>query len=253
MVLEEIIEKAAELTLPNFLKWLVASGILAKVGKSQLNKVNQIIRDKYNEGTYAFVPDKKEAETLKKIKDQAIYKEFKRLLPGHWGIDVVRTAIYINVLERKGNVEKIKEIKDQVFKNKKLPGIRLVEMVVVGVINPVLDRLKELKDKHNYSQDDVANDFEDLLYTWEKITIFVKNENTSEEIIKLVKEKIDKKESTFFMLAKGNAINIACEAIVTLNKEKYLLEKGYIWLAEQDPHTKPATYHCGFHSTTFLM
>ena len=65
MVIEEIIQKAIELTLPEFLKWLVASGILVKLSKPQLEKVYGIIRNKNNEGKYGFVPNKDEVYTLK--------------------------------------------------------------------------------------------------------------------------------------------------------------------------------------------
>jgi hypothetical protein len=65
MVLEEIIQKAIELSLPDFLKWLVASGVLVKLGESQLKKVYELIRNKHNEGKYAFFPNKDEAYTLR--------------------------------------------------------------------------------------------------------------------------------------------------------------------------------------------
>ena len=67
------------------------------------------------------------------------------------------------------------------------------------------------------------------------------------------KEMIDRKEETFFIFAKGHAIETACAVIVQLQKDKYLLEKGYVWFAETDPDTIPPSYYCGVHSSTFLI
>jgi hypothetical protein len=253
MAIEEILQKAIELSLPDFLKWLVASGVIAKLTKDQLEKVYTVIRNKHNEGRYGFVPDKEEAYTLKKLSDKSVYKDFKQLLKGHWGVDVVRTGLYINILEHKGGeAEKIKNIKNQIFKNKKISGLRLIEMVTEGVIRAVLDHLKNL-NKYNYSREDIQSEFESLLSEWKEITIFVKNEDSIEGILKQAKEKIDKKEETFFILAKGNAITTACSVIVQLQKDKYLIEKGYVWFSETDPDTTPASYYCGIHSSTFLL
>ena len=253
MVYEQILLKYSELTLPQFLSWLTTSGILAGIGKKCMGKVNELIRNRYNEGHYAFVPNKEEALTLKKVSEKNVYLEFKKLLKNHWGIDVVRTGLYLRILEQKGDVERIKEIKKQVFKNRKLAGLRLIEMVVEGVIEAGLDHLNKLKEKHNYSQEDLDNAFDDLLHTWEKITIFIRNENSVDEILSKTKELIDKKEETFFLFAKGKAIVTACSVLVQLQKEKYIIPHGYIWFISPDNQTVPPSYYCVFHSSTFLI
>ncbi|MFH1133022.1 MAG: ribonuclease P subunit p25 family protein [Nanoarchaeota archaeon] len=175
------------------------------------------------------------------------------MLHNHWGADVVRTGLYILNLEHKREIEKIKEIKQEVFHHKKLLGLRLVEMVTEGVLRAVLDHLKNLKEKNNYSQEDILREFEMLLLAWKKITIFVRNEDPIQNVVKQAKDLIDKKEETFFIFAKGNAIETAFSAIVQLQKEKYLLDKGYIWFANMDSETFPPSYYCGIHSSTFLL
>jgi len=253
MVIEEIIQKASELSLPDFLKWLVGSGILAKLGAEQIKKVYELIRKKHDEGKYGFVPNKDEVYTLKKLAAKSVYKDFREILKNHWGADVVRTGLYILNLEHKKEVEKIKEVKQQVFDNKKILGLRLVEMVTEGVMRAVLDHLKNLKDKHNYSQEDILREFDELLQVWKKITIFVKNEDSIPYIVKQAKELIDKKEETFFIFARGKAIETACSSIIHLQKDKYLLDKGYVWFANMDSDTLPASYYCGVHSSAYLM
>ena len=103
MVLDEILQKSAELPLPDFIKWLIASKLLSRLGDEVAKKVYSIIRKKHSEGTYAFFPNKEEAYTLKKLASKSWYREFKRILSGHWGVDVVRTACYIMILEEKGD------------------------------------------------------------------------------------------------------------------------------------------------------
>lgn len=251
-MIEEIIQKAAELNLPAFLTWLVASDVLRRLGKEHIRKVYELIKNKYNEGKYAFFPDTDEVGTLKKLADRSVYSDFKKILKNHWGVDVIRTGLYITTLESRGEIERIKEIKQQVFKNKKLPGLRLIAMVTEGIIRPVLEHLKDLQ-KHKYLQDDIDNEFESLLSTWEKITIFVKNEDSAEMVIKNAKELIDKNEETFFIFAKGNSVNVACSALVQLQQDNYLLEKGYVWFAKTDPDTIPQSYYCAIHSSMYLF
>jgi len=253
MVLEQIIQKAVELSLPEFLKWLIASGVVGKLTIPQVKKLYEILRTKHNKALFGFFPDKEEVYTLKRLVNKSIYKDFLRVLPGHWGTDVIRTACYVLILEEKKEKEKIEVIKTQVFKNKKLLGLRLVEMVQAGVIKAVLERLIMLKDKHNYENADLANEFENLLNDWRKITIFVQNEDSVEKIKDLSKKFIDKREETFFILAKGNATETAVSTIVELQKEKYLIEKGYVWFARSDHDTHPPTYYCGVHSSDFLL
>jgi hypothetical protein len=168
-------------------------------------------------------------------------------------VDVVRTGIYVSILEHKKETEKIKDVKDQVYKNKKLNGLRLIEMVEVGILRPVLDYLKNLKEKHNYSDEDISSEFESLLSNWKKITIFVKNEDKEEVIFNQAIKLIDNKEETFFIFAKGKAIETAQSVIVKLHNGKHLLEKDYVWFAEINNETIPPTYYCGIHSSDFLI
>ena len=174
-------------------------------------------------------------------------------MPGHWGVDVVRTACYIMILEEKGDNNRVKEIKDSVFRNRKVLGLRLVEMVQNGVFIAVLDRLTTLKDKHSYSREDLENDFENVLSDWKRITIFIQNIDSKEKIKNQAKQFIDSSESTFFILAKGNSITTAQNVLVELQNERYLIEKGYIWFAKTANDTKPPTYYCGVYSSTYLM
>lgn len=253
MVLEEIIQKASELNLPDFLKYLVSANILSKIGKEYAPKLYEIIRNKFNEKKYAFVPNKDEAETLKKLGEKSTYKRFKKLLPTHWGNDAIRTAEFIMILEQKKDIERIKEIKGQVFRNLKLPGLRLVEMVQTDVIRAALDYVEDLKSKYSYSQEDINREFENLLMRWERITIFVKSDDAIEKIKQKSIDFIERKEPTFFLFAKGSAIDNTCLVIAELIKEKYVIQNGYIWFAQMIKETTPFTYYCGFYSSNFLL
>ena len=111
----------------------------------------------------------------------------------------------------------------------------------------------ELKEKQKYCQEDLNNEFEDLIFKWKEITIFIKNEDNIEIIKSRTKEIIDKKTETFFIFAKGKAIETAWAVNVQLQKEKYILEKGYVFFAKMNKETAPYSYYCGFHSSMFLL
>lgn len=251
MLPPEIIEKAAELALPQFLPWLTSK--TWDFSKAQWDKVYEIIRAKNDRKEYGFVPNRDEVDTLKKLAERSSYTEFVGLLPHHWGADVVRTGLYIANLERqdRDNTERIKTIKDEVFKNKKMLGLRLQEMTTVGVINPVIDHLKTLKEKHHFSMEDLEAAFESLLANWTKITIFVKREHTKEQVIAQMAAMIERKEETFFVYASGKAKDAACFAIAELNVRGSFT--GYVWFSRVDPETRPPSYYCGFYSSTFLL
>jgi hypothetical protein len=251
MLPPDIIEKAAELALPQFLNWLATKSW--NFSKEQWDKVYEIIRAKNDRKEYGFVPNREEVEALKKLAEKSAYTEFHELLPHHWGIDVVRTGLYIATLERqdRDNTERIKAINDQVFKNKKLLGLRLLEMTVVGVIDPVIDHLKTLKEKHQFAAEDLEATFESILATWKKITIFVKGDDTKDHVMTQIRQMLTLKEETFFVYASGKAKDAACFAIAELNNASALT--GYVWFSRMNPETHPPSYYCGFYSSTFLL
>lgn len=249
--LEEIAKKIVEMTLPDFLNWLAATGFLANLSKDQLDKVYSLIRGKYNEGKYAFVPDKDEIYTLKKLGNRSLYKEFKRLLPGYWGVDVVRSALYVSLLEIKGDIDRIQEIRAQVFKNRKTLGIRLVEMTTIGLLDVVVVRLDELQDKQSYSKEELQNEFDEILTKWNSISIFIKNTDSLRSLYSRAEKMIDDNEPTFFVLAKGDAIKKAQKVATHLVEKKDLLGRQYDWNEFSNVKTEPPSSYIIFSYNRF--
>ena len=68
--------------------YLAAHGILNFLGKGY-ERVKKAIQDKMNEGTYAFVPNKTEANQLLNFSKDPTFKEVQMLVPQYRYIDLI--------------------------------------------------------------------------------------------------------------------------------------------------------------------
>ena len=146
--IEEIIRNITKLSFTQVMAYLAAHGI-TKFGGKKYQQLKQIIRDKYNESHFAFVPNKKEAQTLKELGKEPDYQTIIELVPKYSYHDIIRTGLLIrNYLSNptKINKDRSKEIKTKIARRpngKKL--LNIVRLVTTPYFTIVIKNLQTLK------------------------------------------------------------------------------------------------------------
>lgn len=85
---DEIAIEIAKLTLKEALAYLIAHGVKDFFGKGS-ERLKQVIRDKENEGKYAFVPNKAEANQLLNLSKDPTYREIQMIVPNYRYLDII--------------------------------------------------------------------------------------------------------------------------------------------------------------------
>ena len=81
-------------------------------------KIKELIKQKSEkklEKQFGFMPDKNEANSLKRFGNNEYFKEFNKLLPNHPHSDWIRVGYLISFLNKtRGDMNRIKEIRERI-------------------------------------------------------------------------------------------------------------------------------------------
>ncbi len=242
MTVDEIISIINNLPLKEALLYLSSQGITQFV-LPNYEKIKRIIQDKQNEGKYAFVPNKQEALFLEQAESNPNYQQVKILVPNYKYIDLIRTGLlireYNNLISKKIDIEKnrdnISRIKVEILK--RLGGRRLLKIVKLPNSNffpLILSYLYELKI-HSYPENQLEEEFNELVDEWEKCTKFVDNSTLPDEVLKFCKQMIFENNPRFFVMALyPKNIKTVEDVIKELEETKLLKENNYLSKIEKE-------------------
>ena len=112
-----------------------------------------------------------------------------------------------------------------------------------GIIKEIVSYLDDIKLRKDYNYIEMGKIFDKILNDWRDITIFVKKEDSPNEIKIKITQKMFEKRIIFIIFGKGYAANIAISAIVSMKLnnefEGYLfflqenLNRSYTWVFEK--------------------
>ena len=189
MTVEQILEHIKNLSLKEALIYVASQGIV-DFSKAGYEKIKQFFVDKFNDGKYAFVPDREEALFLQESKNNPHYKQIEDLVPNYKYLDLIRTgfliASYNKNIDNGVNPEKyrqrISQIKEQIAKR---PGggrlLKIVKFPTTISFSSAITYLQNL-ELNNYPIELLEDEFEELVEDWEKSSKFVKNTETLEGV-----------------------------------------------------------------------
>ncbi len=159
-------------TLPELLK-LVA---LQKLTGAALEWAKLKIKELWDKREYGFSPEPEVAAGLQKISKSDAYKRMKECIGNHHYLGLVKLGFRAEELNEQGNITAIARMKNNVFDNHRIEGIRILTMGTTGVLVGIIQYLSDMKIKNNYSQAVMADHFEKIIEDWMQITIFHKAE-----------------------------------------------------------------------------
>ncbi|MCK5282245.1 MAG: hypothetical protein KAK00_02455 [Nanoarchaeota archaeon] len=209
--------------------YLTGKGIVNYAQKGY-GKLKEVIKEKYNLSKYAFVPSKKEANSLKNFSSQPNYRQVHLLVPNYRYIDIIRTGLLIKSYHddnTKANRERVKEIKARI---KRRPNgqklLKIADLPTIPFFNSILKLLYDLK-LEGYSEKQLEEAFDEAIGNWDRSSLLVKNAHSINSIVKFCKQQIMLEKNFFFLLGMRTAADKARTGLEKLTKRKFLETKGY--------------------------
>jgi len=187
------------------------------------------LKQKQLEGKYLFTPKPSELEELKNIENSDLYLRTEQLLGFSPLFGILRLGIFINHLkEQEGRESKILEVRERVFKKYGDGGIRVLNLASTGELSYVLKDLNIYYQNKRCDKLELCRLFEYILKRWKEITIFVKSENSQEDIERMIKLKIGEDYPYFFVFSYGSASKDAYLIVAKLTVSNFFFEKKYL-------------------------
>ncbi|MGA3289760.1 MAG: hypothetical protein ABSD42_05930 [Candidatus Bathyarchaeia archaeon] len=225
---EDIAAVIIGLTLKEALDYLVKHGVTDFPGYA---KVKKIIQDKMNEGKYAFVPDKAEANQLLNFAKNPTFREVQILVPHYRYIDIIRTGLLIDYYHRNDTLEnrqRVKSIKIQISNRpNSLKLMKLIDLPGTPFFSTIVEYLHGLK-MEGFPSNYLIEKFEELIENWTDTSMLVRKTSNPEMIVDFCNTQIQKKSETFFVLGMKSASLLVEIALKELTDKKILEHNGYV-------------------------
>lgn len=227
---EEIADFILNLSLKDALAYLIANGVFNFAEKG-FEKIKKAIQDMMNEGIYAFVPDKIEANQLLNFSKNPTFREVQMLVPQYRYIDLIRTGLLIDYYHKhntKKDRERIDSIKIQISKRPNgLKLLKLVNLPTTPFFSIIVQRLHEFK-KSGYPSNFLEDKFDELVENWNQTSLLVRTETTPKQVVSFCNSQIEKKSETFFVLGMKSAAATVEYALKELTKHNVLENNNYV-------------------------
>lgn len=212
-------------TLPELLKLI----FLQKLTGKALDWAKQRIKELWDKKEYGFTPEPVVASGLQEISKSDAYKRMKECIGNHRFLGLIKLGFRVDELNKQGNTIAIAKIKNDVFENHGVEGIRVITMGTTGVLTGIIQYLSDIKIKNNYSQAIVADQFDNIITNWTEITIFHQTEKGQKTLEKSILTFMRNNYNIFFVFSMGSASEQATKLIAQLNKDNIIRKQGYIF------------------------
>jgi len=242
VMIDEIVSIIKNLPLKEALIYLTTQGITSYATKGY-EKIKQVIIDKQNEGKYAFVPNKDEVLFLEQAEKSPDYQQILILVPNYKYVDLIRTGLLLKEYNRRINMEIESEKNRQQISRIKLdivnrPGggrlLKIIKLPASNFFPIILSYLYELKI-HSYPENQLEEEFNELVDEWERSTKFVDKDTSLEEVLTFCNLMIRENNPRFFLLGLyENQIKIVEEIMEKLDKEQLLNKNNYLKKIEKE-------------------
>lgn len=220
----ELIQKISSMDLRDLLTFLYT----VKLSKETIEYIRKRIRELWNQSKYGFTPNAEEAAAIYKIGQKEAYKRLKHCIGFHWSLRLIRLGLYISDLNDEGQRKLIKKTKEDIYKKYGSKGIKITNMATTGAILDVIEYLSKLKIEDNLNRTDLTIKFDtEIIEKWDKITFFVKTEDSEKEISKKIVAMMNQRLLIFFVFAYGAASTKSMKIISKLNNNKTISNKNY--------------------------
>jgi hypothetical protein len=242
--IEEIINAIKDLPLKDALIYLVLAGV-ERLSEKGYEKLKKILQDKANEGRYAFVPDKEEANLLLRFRDNPIYRQIMILVPKYRHIDIIRTGLLIDYYHKHDIPENRRRVTTIKYEIKIKPNgeklLKLANFPTTPFFSIVLEYLYDQK-KDGFTTEMLEEKFSEIIDTWEKTSKLVESRDKIKDVISFCKKHMKKKTVLFFLLGMKTASVIVEDAINEMERQNLFGKNKYTYkLTKFEEGNQPRT------------
>jgi len=201
--------------------------------------IKQRVRELFDGNEYGFVPKPEEARAIQAISKSDIYNRLKDCVgKKHWSLSLIKAGLYISELKGKDRRDIISRIKQDILNRHGERGLRVMQLGDTDMIRDYVAYLSNLKLERNLSISEAGERLDGMIKNWEKITIFVKHDDTEKEVSDKICRFFSEKHEIFFVFSVGSANEIATGTIAQLNNNDEIRENNYIFRTHLDPYTE---------------
>lgn len=222
--LDKIIEVSKSFNLQDLLAFIAVTKLTKEAYSYAKNRVKELL----DKREYGICPTPKEAERIKDISKSDIYHRLKDCVgKNHWSLPIIKIGLYINELDKKGRSDIIRRNKTDILNRYGQRGIKVMHLGDTGMIRVYISYISTLKLERNLSVSESGKILDEIIDTWDKITVFVKSDQTQKEVSAEICKRLSGRHDLFFVFSSGSANEISTKTIAKLSTTGEIRKKDY--------------------------
>ncbi len=217
----------------------ITKGTIKAAWEISKDEIHKLV-EKFKQGKLAFIEDTKTIEEIKIQRQKPQYKLYKKYINDPELLLQIEMGFSLKRLEN--DRPKYQNLKDKILKKWGTKGLHLAEMACLEILGNYVNLM--LKDSKNETE--LEERLEDVLKDTEKHVIFVKSEDNTENIIRIITARIDANlPKAIIIFSRGTEPNKKTEEIISTLKttiqnyefkviEETELKQKYIFIIKKE-------------------
>ncbi len=204
--------------------------------KEHFKKISKKFKQTQKLKKFGCTPDDEIADKLRKIDSTPEFCRLHKLIGNHPTLRLARIGLYLETLNKEGQTQVVEKIRGQIFENHREVGLQFLDIGSSGLMTEVINSLENINNEFNLPKNDLIRKYEYIIQKMKYITIYVDNEQSSQNIELKVSQKMDQFPEDFYVIATGIASDKTMQVIARMNNQKKFQERGYMLFS---PNIKP--------------
>ena len=201
------------------------------VGKEVTARLLERLEKAINFHRYGFSVNSEIADYLATISKKDIFVRLKDCVgSSHWALPYCRVGLLIDEFNEQGKEIDIQSIKNEAYR-KKRKSVTVINMGTTKVIKDIILYLSELKSE-DYTKEELAEEFDYIIDGWDRITVFVKKEESVSDISDKILRFMTARERLFWVFGYASAAKIGWSATSKLNNLGEFHKHSYVFFSD---------------------
>ncbi len=232
--LKEIINAVSQLDAYQLIKYTAGLKVADRLSKKGLDFLEERIEELWCRVSYkkefGFTPTLHLAKSINSTTKSNDYIRFKQCVGKHWSLGLIKVGLYLMDLTQEGQHDLINQIKSEMSHRYPKRAMKVINIASSGALPALIAYISSIQLGEELSPQSCACRFEEFLDNWDKMTVWVKQDMSKEEVDEVIMSKIVSEESEVLVFAIGEKAKIsAAKAIANLNNDRIFRKNKYMW------------------------